>query len=251
MSELPEPDPALLRAAREHLTSRYAQGVEAVLWEMRKHPMHNLDAVARVLDTDHRPEAEAADGVSAMDIGAAFLVLMAARSDVDRLEAGLFDRALAAGVGYEQLAAVLGLDDADIVRERHRRLRKQAGPGAAGPKPKNGGPARGQAAAARHATKTDDRQAPEHQEELGLPDRSRDGTPAAPEPSQIQRLTLSAYVSAAQIHEAAAQRHETAVDKGVGDATEHRRLAEQHLRAAEANRASAERFNDDEQRSDQ
>ncbi|QXJ21850.1 hypothetical protein AGRA3207_002752 [Actinomadura graeca] len=148
MEHLPLPDPDLVRAARRHLTSRYASGVEAVLWEMHKHPMHDLDAVGRVLESETGPSATDDDGTasddgagdtagdegtrrpagpaSAMDVGAAFMVLLAARQDTDRLEAALFGRALHLGLGYEQIAAVLGLPDARTARRRHEEILDRA-----------------------------------------------------------------------------------------------------------------------------
>ncbi|WP_067453193.1 hypothetical protein [Actinomadura macra] len=141
MEELPLPDPDLVRAARRHLTSRYASRVEAVLWEMHKHPMHDLDAVSRVLRSHQEPsdiwsesdDDGASDGVlaegrtppgsaTAMDVGAAFMVLLAARQDVDQLEAALFEQGLGLGLGYEQIAAVLDLPDAEAARIRREAL---------------------------------------------------------------------------------------------------------------------------------
>jgi hypothetical protein len=136
---MPEPlslDPDLIRAARQQLTSRYATGVEQVLWDMHKFPMHDLDAVARVLEAPGAAESAPDDRATATDIGAAFLLLMVARLDADRMEAALFDRALEMGMEYEQIAAVLDLPGSEAARRRHREVRARAQTATAlGPRP--------------------------------------------------------------------------------------------------------------------
>ncbi|TDD85158.1 hypothetical protein [Actinomadura rubrisoli] len=252
MTELPIPDPDLVRAARQHLTSRFATGVEAVLWEMHKHPMHDLDAVTRALRD--RPEDEQA-GTTTMDLGAAFLVLSAARLDVDRLEAALFERALELGLDYEQVAAVLELPDADTARQRHRRMARRAEaptderpPPPAGP----GSERRVRGELARHRAD----EAAERARAAGRRRRDLTGSPdvppaetaetpaetaetAARRAAQAKERTAAARLAEARAHEDAVQRHEAALQAGQGDADEHRRLAEEHREAARAARAAA------------
>ena len=103
-------------AARAHLTQRYARGVERLLWETEKHPLPDLDAVRVVI-------AAAADGqAEALDVGAALVLLQAARLDVDRLEFEVFEAAGAIGMNGEAIAAVLDLPSAEAADRRYARL---------------------------------------------------------------------------------------------------------------------------------
>ncbi|MFG2001173.1 hypothetical protein ACGFNU_18710 [Spirillospora sp. NPDC048911] len=234
MAELPTPDPDMVRAARHHLTSRYATGVAAVLWEMHKHPMHDLDAITQVLkaargdDTDtaqgSQEESEDPPEADAMDVGAALLLLAAVRLDVDKLEAGLFDRALELGMNYEQIASTLDLRDAEAARRRHKSLNRRARVPADEVEPVQFGGtdervARGSAAAQRAA------EAAARTEQLER--RRRD----------LRRPELDPEAAAG--HAAAAARHESALRDGHGDAAHHQRQAAHHRRAARADRRDA------------
>jgi hypothetical protein len=96
-----------VRAARTHLTGRFARGVEALLWDSCKRPLADVDAVAAAINAAESGEA------TDMDMAAALVCAQAVRLDVDRLEYQLMRVAQQAGVGLEKIAAVLDLPSAD------------------------------------------------------------------------------------------------------------------------------------------
>ena len=103
-------------ASRRHLTERYASGVDLLLWETEKRLIPDLDAIKSVT------EAAAAGRADGLDIGAALVLVQAARLGLDRLEGGLFEAAHAMGMGPEAIAAVLDLPDAAAAEKRRRWL---------------------------------------------------------------------------------------------------------------------------------
>jgi len=111
----------MVRAARAHLTSRFGKGVESLLWETREYPLPDVDAIAKVIAVirgglgDGPPDST--------DLGAALVVLQAARLDMDRLEVDLLDAVHEAGLEWAQIAAVLELPDAAAAEERYAKLR--------------------------------------------------------------------------------------------------------------------------------
>lgn len=128
---LPAPSPEMARAARAHLTSRYAVGVDAVLWEYMEHPLPDLKALDAVVTAGDRAQHGAREHPEAMEVGAALVVLCAARLTMDQTEARLLNAAQSAGLGWEQIAAILhlGVDEAE---DRHRKLKPRLDePGAA------------------------------------------------------------------------------------------------------------------------
>src|SRR6266536_2753507 len=74
---------------------------------MEKLPLPDLDAIRAVI-------AASSERLEALDVGAALVLLQAARLDLDRLELEVFDTAGAAGMGGEAIAAVLDLPDAEV-----------------------------------------------------------------------------------------------------------------------------------------
>ncbi|MCW2898899.1 MAG: putative lexA DNA-binding domain protein [Streptosporangiaceae bacterium] len=127
VSDLPIPDPEMVRAARGRLSSRFSTGVDALLWEEHKRPMpddHALLALMSVMDggTDRRfPTPDA------IDFGAALLVLQALHLDLDRLEARLLTHIFKAGLDWDGIAAVLSLADAESARTRFEEKLERAG----------------------------------------------------------------------------------------------------------------------------
>ncbi len=117
-TEPPVPSPEVVTAARQHLTSRHADGVSRLFWDLEQRPMPDADAVRAVLSA-----AKGEATVEALDVGAALVVLQAMRLALDLLEADVLDTAQAAGVPAEAVAAVLELPGAATAEARHRQLR--------------------------------------------------------------------------------------------------------------------------------
>ena len=135
--EPPAPSPEMAHASRRHLTERYASGVDLLLWETEKRLIPDLDAIRSVT------EAAASGQAEGLDMGAALVLVQAARLGVDRLEYELFEAAHAMGMRLEAIAAVLDLPDAAAAAKRHRWLEaRHALPYAAAepPRPQPGGP---------------------------------------------------------------------------------------------------------------
>lgn len=72
-----------------------------------------------------------------MEVAAALVVLAAARLDIDRLEARLLEAAQEAAMGWEQVAAVLGLHVV-AAEERYRVLKPRLDQPAAAVSPRRG-----------------------------------------------------------------------------------------------------------------
>jgi hypothetical protein len=106
----------MVNASRRHLTERFASGVDLLLWETEKRLIPDLDAISSVT------EAAATGRAEGLDMGAALVLVQAARLALDRLECELFDAALAMGMRAEAIAAVLELPDATAAGKRHRWL---------------------------------------------------------------------------------------------------------------------------------
>jgi len=106
----------MVTASRKHLTVRYASGVDLLLWETEKRLIPDLDAIRSVT------EAVSAGQAEGLDMGAALVLVQAARLGLDRLEYELFEGAQAMGMQSEAIAAVLDLADAAAADKRHRWL---------------------------------------------------------------------------------------------------------------------------------
>jgi hypothetical protein len=106
----------MAHASRRHLTERYASGVDLLLWETEKRLIPDLDAIKAVT------EAATAGRAEGLDMGAALVLVQAARLGLDRLEYELFEAAHAMGMRPEAIAAVLDLPDAAAAAERRRWL---------------------------------------------------------------------------------------------------------------------------------
>ncbi|MCW2885243.1 MAG: hypothetical protein QOE54_5488 [Streptosporangiaceae bacterium] len=119
---LPAPAPEMVRAARAYLTPPYAVGVDGFLWEAMEHPLPDLDAIDAVVAASDRAQAGAGDQPQPMDVAAALVVLGAARLEMDQTEARLLNAAQAAAMGWEQIAAILGLS-VEEAEKRYRQLK--------------------------------------------------------------------------------------------------------------------------------
>jgi hypothetical protein len=113
----------MVHAARAHLARRYARGVETLLWEEHHHPLPDTDAIRQTIGAIGTAQAAGEPPPEATDLGAALVVLQAARLDVDRLEVQLIDAVRAAGLDWTAIAAVLGLPDARAAEQRYEKLR--------------------------------------------------------------------------------------------------------------------------------
>ena len=106
----------MVNASRRHLTERYASGVDLLLWETEKRLVPDLDAIKSVT------EAAASGQAEGLDMGAALVLVQAARLALDRLEDELFEAAHGMGMRSEAIAAVLDLPDATAADKRQRWL---------------------------------------------------------------------------------------------------------------------------------
>jgi hypothetical protein len=106
----------MVTASRKHLTARYASGVDLLLWETEKRLIPDLDAIRSVTEALSGGQAEG------LDMGAALVLVQAARLGLDRLEYELFEGAQAMGMQSGAIAAVLDLADAAAADKRHRWL---------------------------------------------------------------------------------------------------------------------------------
>jgi hypothetical protein len=116
----PAQAPALVRAARTHLTSRFARGVEALLWDSCKRPLADTDAITAGI------QAAEAGVASGLDMAAALVSAQALRLDVDGLEYRLIVAAQQAGLGFEEIAAVLDLPSAEAAKRYYDWLSQRA-----------------------------------------------------------------------------------------------------------------------------
>jgi hypothetical protein len=107
----------MVTASRRHLTERYASGVDLLLWETEKRLIPDLDAIKSVT------EAAASGQTEGLDLGAALVLVQAARLGLDLLEYELFEAAHAMDMRPEAIAAVLDLPDAASARKRQRWLK--------------------------------------------------------------------------------------------------------------------------------
>lgn len=137
---LPVPSPAAVRAARAHLTARYGSGVQTLLFESYQHPLPDHEAIRKTIAAVHAHDAETArhttdsgderedppgtaSGPDGMDLGAALVVLRAARLDLDRLEAELIGAVRQIGMDWATIASILELPDARTAERRYEKLR--------------------------------------------------------------------------------------------------------------------------------
>src|SRR5437763_12099982 len=104
----------MVSASRRHLTDRYADGVDRLLWDAEKRFIPDPDAIRSVIAAARAGRAEA------LDIGAALVLLQAARLELDWLEYETFEAAHGVGMRDEAVAAVLELPDAAAAEARYQ-----------------------------------------------------------------------------------------------------------------------------------
>ncbi|MEW9550224.1 hypothetical protein [Nonomuraea sp. NPDC050783] len=116
----PAQPPELVRAARAHLTDRYATGVNRLFWQTRKQPMPDVEAITEAIGAASRGRA------AEPDLASALVVVQALRLDVDRLEHRLLLAARAAGLDWAGVAAVLELPSAEAAERHFARLQRRS-----------------------------------------------------------------------------------------------------------------------------
>jgi hypothetical protein len=131
---LPAPAPQSVQQARAFLTARHATGVDEFLWETRKRPMPDRDAIDAVITAGGQAQHRTGESPEPVDVAAALLVLSAVRLDLDQTEVRLLNTAQASSMGFEQIAAVLGLS-VEEAKDRYRRLKTRLDEPAVTPSP--------------------------------------------------------------------------------------------------------------------
>ena len=115
LDEIPAPDPGVVDSARLRLAARRALSLTRDPDGTAAQPIDDLRAVSAVLETVVPP-------ADAIDVGAGLVVLSELRLHIDRLETGLLDLAQQVDLGWDVIAAILGIP-AERARHRHARLR--------------------------------------------------------------------------------------------------------------------------------
>jgi hypothetical protein len=115
LDEIPAPDPGVVDSARLRLAARRALTTGRDPDGMAAQPAEDLRAVTAVLH-------EAIPPADAIDVGAGLVVLSELRLHLDRLETGLLDLAQQVDLGWDVIAAILGIP-AERAQHRHARLR--------------------------------------------------------------------------------------------------------------------------------
>jgi hypothetical protein len=122
--ELPAPDPAVVDSARHRLAARLAAAAGPYPGLLPGYLIDDLRAVHAVIDAardDAEPPADA------LDVGAGLVVLGNLRLYLDQLEADLLNGAQRVGLGWDMIAAILGIP-ASAAQERYAVLRARPDP---------------------------------------------------------------------------------------------------------------------------
>ena len=132
------PDPDVVDSARQRLAAQLATAGQYP-GELPAHLTDDLRAVRSVLDrvvldqaARHQAARDAARGdagrpADALDVGAALVMLGNLRLYLDQLEADLLDGAQRVGLGWDVIAAILGIP-ASEAQDRHIVLRARPDP---------------------------------------------------------------------------------------------------------------------------
>jgi hypothetical protein len=110
---IPAPDPGVVDNARVRIAAQFAAG--QFPGEMPAYPVDDLRAISAVIDAARDDAEHPAD---ALDVGAALVVLCNLRLRLDRLELSLLDAAQGVGLGWDVIAAIVGIP-ASAAQERH------------------------------------------------------------------------------------------------------------------------------------
>jgi hypothetical protein len=120
---LPAPDPAVVDSARLRIAAHRVLSAGQPIRQRPARPAEDLRAIHAVIDSAAGNAVRPAD---VLDVGAALVVLCDLRLHLDGLEADLLDAAQQVGLGWDVIAAIIGIP-ADEVQHRHRALRARAG----------------------------------------------------------------------------------------------------------------------------
>jgi hypothetical protein len=113
LDAIPAPDPDVVDSARLRLSAKYALTDEKHPVQLHTRPMDDVRVIGAVINAE-RPDA--------LDVGAGLVVLCNLRVDLDRLEADLLDAAQQVDLGWDVIAAIVGIP-AGEAQNRHRALR--------------------------------------------------------------------------------------------------------------------------------
>lgn len=116
---LPAPDPSVADSARLRLAAHRALNASPPAEQAPDGPAEDIQAINAVIDAGRGDAERLAD---ALDIGAALVVLCDLRLYLDGLEADLLDAAQPAGLGWDVVAAIIGIP-AEEAQRRHQALR--------------------------------------------------------------------------------------------------------------------------------
>jgi hypothetical protein len=116
---LPAPDPSVADSARLRLAAHRTLNARPPAEQAPDGPAEDIQAINAVIDAGRGDAERPAD---ALDIGAALVVLCDLRLYLDGLEADLLDAAQPAGLGWDVVAAIIGIP-AEEAQRRHQALR--------------------------------------------------------------------------------------------------------------------------------
>ena len=116
---LPVPDPAVVDSARLRITAHRVLSAAQPAREVPVRLAEDIQAILAVLDCVGDDVVRPA---SVLDVGAALAVLCGLRPYLDGLEADLLDAAQQVDLGWDVIAAIIGIP-ADEAQRRHQALR--------------------------------------------------------------------------------------------------------------------------------
>ena len=119
---LPAPDPAVVDNARLRIAAHRVLSAAEPIQQVPVRQEEDVRAIRSVVDS----VGAAAHPADALDVGAALVVLCDLRLYLDGLEADLLDAAQRVDLGWDVIAAIIGIP-ADEARHRHHALRAQRG----------------------------------------------------------------------------------------------------------------------------
>jgi hypothetical protein len=117
------PDPVVLDSARVRIAAQLLVTRQSA-GEVAGCPIDDIRAVSMVIEAARDGAQHPAE---ALDVGAGLVVLCNLRLYLDRLEADLLDAAGRVGLGWDVIAAIVGIP-ASAAQERHIALRARPGP---------------------------------------------------------------------------------------------------------------------------
>jgi hypothetical protein len=123
---LPVPDPAVVDSARLRITARRVLSAGQAGQPARTGPVRQAEDIRAIQEVLGSVGDDAVRPADVLDVGAALAVLCDLRLYLDGLEADLLDAAQQVGLGWDVVAAIIGIP-ADEAERRYRALRAQRG----------------------------------------------------------------------------------------------------------------------------